>query len=55
MTIAPIWKTCQKCHKKYDWNPDIGHFKCPYCYGLGKASKDKIGIFFKKEEKKNAE
>lgn len=38
MTMIPMWKKCTKCHKKYDWNPDIGHFICPYCHGLGKPS-----------------
>lgn len=42
MTMVPMWKRCSKCHKKYDWNPDVGNFSCPYCHGLGLPKK---GIF----------
>lgn len=39
MTMIPMWKTCTKCHKRYEWNPDIGTIDCPYCHGLGKMKK----------------
>lgn len=51
MTMVPIWKKCPKCHKKYSWNPDLAHFTCPYCYGLGKSSNGFLdGIFGKKKD-----
>lgn len=31
MTIMPQWKICPRCHKTYDWNPDVGVIGCPYC------------------------
>ncbi len=31
MTIMPHWKICPRCHRRYDWNPDVGVMKCPYC------------------------
>lgn len=31
MTIMPHWKICPRCHRRYDWNPDVGVFRCPYC------------------------
>ena len=31
MTMMPMYKTCPKCHKKYSWNPDVGHMWCPTC------------------------
>ncbi len=40
MTMLPMRKTCSKCHRKYDWNPDVGNMLCPYCYGLGKQKKN---------------
>lgn len=39
MTILPMIKTCPACRKKYSWNPDVGHFKCPHCGGLGDGKK----------------
>lgn len=51
MTLLPMWKKCPKCHKKYDWNPDVGRFFCPYCYGLGKQKKfDLKGVLGRKKE-----
>ena len=52
MTMLPMWKKCPKCHKKYDWNPDVGHFNCPYCHGLGKPGGGILGIIF--ENKKDS-
>ena len=31
MTLIPMKKICPKCHKKYDWNPDVGKMWCPVC------------------------
>ena len=31
MTIMPQWKICPRCHKRYDWNPEGGVMRCPYC------------------------
>lgn len=42
MTMIPMWKTCSKCHKRYEWNPDIGTIDCPYCHGLGEKKKKMI-------------
>lgn len=55
MTMAPIWKKCPKCHKKYDWNPDAGNFNCPYCHGLGKSMGGIFDTIFgkKKDTKKS--
>ena len=49
MTMVPMWKTCSKCHKKYDWNPDVGRFACPYCRGLGKPGKNILEKIFGKK------
>ena len=43
MTIAPMWETCPKCHKKYSRNPDVGNFHCPHCYGLGESNGGFLG------------
>lgn len=50
MTMVPMWKTCPKCHKKYDWNPDVGNITCPYCHGLGKPEKNIIEKMLKKKK-----
>lgn len=56
MTILPMWKKCPKCHMKYDWNPDAGHFNCPYCLGLGKPGGGILeNIFGKKKDFINGE
>ncbi len=48
MTLLPILKVCPKCHKKYSYNPDLGHLLCPYCHGLGKVKKFDIKKILKK-------
>lgn len=50
MTMLPMWKKCPECHKKYDWNPDAGHFNCPYCHGLGKPGGGIWGNIFGKKD-----
>ena len=50
MTMVPMWKTCPKCHKKYDWNPDVGRFACPYCRGLGNPGKTILKKIFGKKK-----
>lgn len=56
MTMAPIWKKCPQCHKKYDWNPDAGNFNCPYCRGLEKPMGGIFDTIFgkKKDTKKSS-
>ena len=50
MTIVPELKTCPVCHKKYSWNPDLGHFRCPHCGGLGIGKKNIVEKIFGKKE-----
>jgi len=50
MTIVPMWKICPKCHKKYDWNPDVGNFNCPYCHGLGVPGGGLLDKVFRKKK-----
>ncbi len=53
MTILPMIKTCPACHKKYSWNPDVGHFKCPHCGGLGDGKKHVFRKLFGKKNKES--
>lgn len=47
--MVPDMRICPVCHKRYDFNPDVGHFNCPYCHGLGKpAGNGPMGRFGKK-------
>lgn len=48
MTMMPIWKTCPKCHQKYDWNPDVGTFGCPYCFEKNRKRTGKLGKIIEK-------
>lgn len=48
MSIRAIWKICPKCHKRYEWNPDVGILVCPYCHGVGKRKQKKLDEFLKK-------
>lgn len=50
MTILPMRKKCPKCHKKYDWNPDVGRMFCPYCHGLGKKKKFDLKYLFSRKK-----
>ncbi len=50
MTIIPMQKKCPKCHKNYDFNPDVGKVTCPYCQGLGKPSGGVMGKGFDKKK-----
>jgi len=50
MTMVPMWKTCPKCHKRYDFNPDVGNFNCPYCHGLGNPIASAIKSIFGKND-----
>ena len=50
MTIFPEYKTCPACHKKYSWNPDLGHFMCPHCHGLGTGKKNVFEKIFGKKK-----
>lgn len=49
MTIMPTWKICPICHKRYQWNPDVGKMYCPYCHGSGKAVTDILDKLFGKD------
>jgi len=51
MTMMPMWKTCPKCHKKYDWNPDVGNITCPNCHGLGNVKSGILDNLFSKKDK----
>lgn len=36
MTMVPMMVRCEKCHKKYMFNPDVGrNIVCPHCFGTG--------------------
>lgn len=47
MTMMPIWKTCPRCHRKYDWNPDVGVRTCPYCMKKNQKRLKKIKSLLK--------
>lgn len=51
MTMVPMMKKCPKCHKKYNWNPDVGNFMCPYCHGLGTPLSNLVNIIRGKKKK----
>lgn len=51
MSIVPIWRRCLKCHRMYDWNPDVGNYKCPYCFGIEKVKGGKLSNWLKKKQK----
>ena len=54
MSIHAIIKTCPACHKNYSFNPSVGQFKCPYCYGLGKLKKESLlSVLKRKLESEN--
>lgn len=55
MTIMPHWKICPRCHKRYDWNPDVGVMKCPYCMekDMKRIERLKSILNKEKEEKSN--
>ena len=53
MTMMPQWKRCPRCGKLYDWNPDVGVMKCPYCMEKDLKRVEKLkGIFGKKSSDK---
>lgn len=54
MTMAPIWKICPRCHRRYDWNPDVGRFGCPYCHGLEKTIGKIVDTIFGKADTKES-
>lgn len=35
MSLLPMYKICQKCKRKYSWNPDVGKLQCPHCGAIG--------------------
>lgn len=35
MTMVPMFKKCQRCKRRYSWNPDVGQMWCPHCGPLG--------------------
>lgn len=42
MSIIRMEKVCEKCHRKYNFNPDVGvNLLCPHCLGTGNLLKDK--------------
>ena len=45
-------KRCPECKKRFTWNPDVGKFRCPYCFGLGKTKKEGLLSKIKKHIKK---
>ncbi|MDO4987638.1 MAG: hypothetical protein Q4E17_01205 [Synergistes sp.] len=49
MTIVPIWRRCPKCHRRYSWNPDVGHFNCPFCYGMENLDEGLVTRIFGKK------
>ena len=42
MTIAPMYKICPMCLRKYVWNPDVGQLMCPYCGKKGIPGIDEL-------------
>ena len=50
MSMAPIWKVCPMCNKKYSWNPDVGKLVCPHCSKLDDKSETLWDKMFKKKE-----
>ena len=51
--MMPQWKRCPRCGKLYDWNPDVGVMKCPYCMEKDLKRVEKLkGIFGKKSSDK---
>lgn len=55
MTMVPMWKKCPKCHNSYNWNPDVGQFKCPYCGGVGMPLSNLMDLILKKKKKTTSE
>ena len=47
MSIIREMKKCPTCGKKYDFNPDVGNFRCPHCHGLGKLPPKRGGDVLK--------
>ena len=35
MTMVSMFKKCQRCKRRYSWNPDVGQMWCPHCGPLG--------------------
>lgn len=33
MTVVPQYRICQRCGRRYSWNPAAGRMSCPYCNG----------------------
>ena len=50
--MMPQWKRCPRCGKRYDWNPDVGVFKCPYCMEKDLKRVEKIKKMFHKDDEK---
>jgi predicted RNA-binding Zn-ribbon protein involved in translation (DUF1610 family) len=50
MTILLELKTCPACHRRYSRNPDLGHFRCPHCGGLGDGKKHFFRKLFEKKK-----
>ena len=42
MTIAPMYKICPMCLRKYVWNPDVGQLMCPSCGKKGIPGIDEL-------------
>ncbi|GEM_PF-2560694 len=51
MSLFPMKKKCENCHRKYPFNPDVGQIACPYCGDLNMGGKILNGIREAKEEK----
>lgn len=43
MTLAPVYKVCPVCHRRYLWNPGAGRMNCPNCGGIGKTGSKILG------------
>ena len=53
MTIMPHWKTCPRCHRMYDWNPDVRVMSCPYCMEKDIELVNKLKKLFGKDKDEN--
>ncbi|WP_075721741.1 hypothetical protein [Roseburia sp. 499] len=53
MTMVPMMKRCPKCHRRFNWNPDVRNFICPYCRGLGNPGKTILEKILGKKNKED--
>ncbi len=52
MSLFPMKKRCENCHRKYPFNPDVGQIACPYCGNLNIREKILNDLKSDKKDKK---